>query len=172
MGAPAAADPDYLVTSTDMKVGVYTIVTGHGTLDVPRNVTVTLTRQETVDTLGTITVTGTDINGAALTEVITPLDNTTAYGTKAFKTVTKIEGTGWAVNSGTPDPDLITVGFGDSLGLPVLLSRDSVIRAFLGGNKESAHPTVAAGATTLAASTIKLNSALNGTAVIVDYYET
>src|SRR5512137_634398 len=70
IGTPLVEDDDWFVTSTNMKVGAYTLA--HTASDVPRNVIVTHTAVDAADTLGTITVAGTDINGEAITETITP----------------------------------------------------------------------------------------------------
>lgn len=106
-----AVDDDRLVVSTNMKVGTYTIAAQP---DVPRNVTVTHTTVAAgTDTLGTITVVGTDANDVAITEVITPTADSTKNGTKAFKTITSITGAGWVIAGGN---DTIKVGVGSVIG--------------------------------------------------------
>ena len=60
LGTPVVADVDRIVTSTDMKVGAYTIAAQP---DVPRNITVTRTAGDTADTGGTITVVCTNVDG-------------------------------------------------------------------------------------------------------------
>ncbi len=67
---------------------------------------------------------------------------------------------------------LIRVGTGAKLGLPVCLDRNTVVAAFLGGAREAVAPTVVVDADELEKNTVTLNSALNGSAVIVDLYET
>lgn len=166
VGSPAAADDDYIVESANMKNGTYTIA--HGTLDVARNVTVKHTAVGAADTLGTITTAGTDINGSAISEEITPSSGTTVQGTKAFKTVTSVTGSGWSINEGN---DTIKIGFGNKLGLPICLSRDTVVNAYLNGARESTRPTVAVDAADVSKNTVLLNSACDGNPVIVDYYE-
>lgn len=166
VGSPAAAADNYVVTQTDMKVGAYTLA--HTTLDAARNVTVTHTATSTVDTLGTVAVVGTDIYGNEITETITPSNGTTVQGVKAFKTITSVTGAGWEVADGA---DKIKVGTGEKLGLPVCLSRDTVLNAYLNGVREGTRPTVAVDAADLSKNTVDLDSACNGSPVIIDYYE-
>lgn len=165
LGSPATADDDFLVAAaTAMKVGAYTLL--NTVLDVARNLTLTHTATSTADTLGTVDVVGTDIAGNALTETITPVSGTVVQGTKAFKTITSITGVGWVVNTGA---DVIKVGFGDKLGLPDKLSRNTVHAAYLDGVRETTAATVVFSSSVLAGNMVDLNSACNGTAVIVDY---
>lgn len=165
-GSPAAASANYIVESTNMKNGAYTVA--HATLDVARNVTVTQTAVGVADTAGTITVAGTNIYGEAISEEITPSAGSTVQGAKAFKTITSVTGSGWIINEGN---DTIVVGTGGKLGLPVCLSRDTIVNAYLGGTRESTRPTVAFDDDEVEKNTVLLNSALNGSAVIIDYYE-
>lgn len=108
VAATTAAVANRFVASANMKVGAYTVanaspVWGGGCL-----VTVTHTQVGGVtDTLGTIDVVGTDLNGLAQTETITPLDGTVATGTKVFRTITSVTGVGWVINTGN---DTIVVG--------------------------------------------------------------
>ena len=103
------------VTSTNMKNGAYTIANQPASA---KNVTVTHTAAGTADTLGIITVVGTDENGKAQTEVITPLNGAVASGTKYFKTLTSITGSGWVIDAGSGN-DTIVVGFGNISAIPV-----------------------------------------------------
>jgi hypothetical protein len=68
---------------------------------------VTHTASGAADTLGTIAIVGTGVNGAALSETITPLSGTVATGTKIFRTVTSATGAGWVISAGN---DTITIG--------------------------------------------------------------
>jgi hypothetical protein len=122
LGSPVVDDVDRIVTTVSMANGAYTLAAQP---DVPRNITITHTAVSTVDTLGTITITGTDIGGAVITEVITPLNGTIASGAKAFKTVISVVGAGWAVVAGA---DSITVGVGGLIGLPHKLAVATCLR--------------------------------------------
>jgi hypothetical protein len=111
--AATAAVVDQFITSTDMKRGSYGAVANSGAMPTAgaRKVTITLTRQTGVDTtLGTVTITGTDIHGAAASETMTPLDNTTATSTKWFKTVNPTGVLGGSTWVSDGDADHIQVG--------------------------------------------------------------
>lgn len=119
--APAAAATNRIVTTTNMKVGTYTIANASPADNLCKNVTVTTTATGTADTQGTITVAGTDYNSEVISEVIVPVAGSTITGKRAFKTVTAVTGAGWVINPDTPANDTIVVGFGDVLGLPIRL---------------------------------------------------
>lgn len=164
-GSPATLDADYFFASAAMHNGAYTLLK----TSMPsgaRNITIGHTATSTVDTLGTIEVVGTDLNGDAMTETITPLNGTTASGLKCFATVTSITGSGWTVNSGA---DLVVIGYGDLIGLPDKLPHNSVLFAVFNGVRESTAPTVTFSSTVLGLNTVDLNSALNGSTVTVTY---
>lgn len=165
----ATADVDYFVVSVDMKVGAYTLA--HTTMpgNVARNVTVTQTAVGTEDTNGTVVVVGTDLAGNAITETLTPNDGATVAGTKAFRTITSITGVDWVIDGVEGTKDKITVGFGDIIGLPDLLPCNSVIFATLNGVREAVAPAVAVSTTALEGNTVDLDSALNGTPVVIYY---
>lgn len=114
--AATAAVADRFITATTMKRGTYGAVANGGLMPTAgaRHVTITLTRNDAVDSpLGTITIVGTDLRGAALTEVMTPLDNTIATSTGWFKTVTSVTGGNTWVAAGGADG--IVVGCGASV---------------------------------------------------------
>ena len=64
--------------------------------------------------------------------------------------------------------DSAAIGWGDVLGLPYLLSHNTVISAFLDNALEATAPTVTCSASAISGNTIDLNSALNGK--VVDAY--
>jgi hypothetical protein len=69
-----ADDDDRIVTSTNMlDSGTYTIAAQP---DVPRPLTIKVTKVSTVDTLGTLVVVGTDALGEAQTKTYTPIEET------------------------------------------------------------------------------------------------
>ncbi len=108
LAAATAAVTNRFVTSTNMKVGAYTVANASASWAAGFLVTVGHTTVATgTDTLGTITVTGTDLNGAALSETITPVADSTATGTRVFRTVTGVSGAGWVIAGGN---DTIIVG--------------------------------------------------------------
>lgn len=118
-----AADTDRIVTTTNMKVGAYTVAAQPYC---PSLITVTTTASGTADTQGTVVVVGTDIFGKAITDTITPVAGSTVSGTKYFKTVTSVTGVGWVIDAGAGN-DTIVVGVPASgglytRGLPVTIS--------------------------------------------------
>lgn len=139
LGAAALASTPLLVSATPCFVGNYTILNQP---DIPRNVTVSATPTGDADTLGTIVITGTNYIDAVITETITPLSGQTVAGTKAFKTITNIAGVGWVTNG---DADLMNVGTGNKLGLPVALTSTAEIPLAVLGTSITAHNPVAAG---------------------------
>lgn len=110
---------------------------------------------------GNVVLTGTNFNGDAITSTIALNGTTPVDGTKAFKTITKITLPAKTNSSG----DTVSVGFNEVLGLPYLLSHNTVEKAFLNNVLEATAPTVTTSATSLELNTIKLNSTLNGTDV-------
>ena len=128
--AATAAVPNRFITATTMKRGTYGAVANTGTMPTAgaRHVTITLTRNDAVDSpLGTITIVGTDLRGAALTEVMTPLDNTIATSVGWFRTVMSVTGGNSWVTAGGADgivvgcgAEVIAVeGLGKLIGLQV-----------------------------------------------------
>jgi hypothetical protein len=111
LGAPDVADPDGISASatinTTAVIGGALASGGVATFDVPRNVVGAWTGT------ATITITGADEYGVAMTE--TSASGTSHAGKKAFKTVTGVESSGSITSA--------TIGSGDVLGLPVALSQ-------------------------------------------------
>lgn len=105
-----AAVADKIVTIANMKVGTYTIAAQP---DMIRNITVTHATVTTTDTLGTITIAGTDSEDESVTEVLTPVADSIVTGTQCFKTVTSVTGAGWVIGGATEDT--ITVGTGSTI---------------------------------------------------------
>lgn len=114
-----------------------------------------------------VIVYGTNIWGDAISEtlpVFTVNTTGTVTGSKAFATVTSFlspahDGTGATV----------AIGTGAKLGLPTKLSRNIIQAAYLADVIEATPPTVAVSATAVESNTVTLNSALNSTAVVVQY---
>lgn len=133
--------------------------------DVPRNLTV---KGNDANVTGNVVIAGLDASGVAITETIALNAANVVVGNKAFASVTSITLPAYAV----ANTERVRVGTGAKLGLPVRLSRNSVIAAFLANVREATAPTVAVSAAALSSNTVTLNSALAGTDVIVDLYET
>jgi hypothetical protein len=106
--ATTAAVANRFVASTNMKVGTYTVANASPVWAGGCFVTVTHTEVGGgVDTLGTITIAGTDLTGAGISEAIVPVNGTVATGTKVFRTVGSVTGAGWVIGTGN---DTIVVG--------------------------------------------------------------
>ncbi len=166
LGAALLGVNNRILADTAMASGATTVVTSFAAQpDVPRNVTVT---GNGAAVAGNVVIVGTNEGGETITETIVAAGAATVLGTKAFATITQITLPAWV----SANTERIRVGTGARLGLGMLLSRNSVLRAFLGGVLEGTAPTVAFSATALEANTVTLNSALNGSAVLVDLYET
>lgn len=112
LAAANAVSADRFLNSVDMKVGAYTLdETTIGTAGA-RHVNVTHTAGDTVDTLGTITITGTDLAGQTISEVITPSSGALVAGTKWFRTVTGAVGAGWVIDAAEGTADTVEIGYG------------------------------------------------------------
>lgn len=169
LGSPALGTTTAVhaaVTDTGVPQTITTAITNPPT---PRNVTATSGGTAADIKAIQVVVNGTDAEGKTIQEtlpVFTENSATTVVGSKAFATVTSIvipahDGTGATT----------AIGLGAKLGLGARLSRNTVIAAFLGGVKEGTDPTVAASASAIESNTVTLNSALDGSAVLVDYYD-
>jgi len=113
-----------------------------------------------------VLITGTNMLDEVITESLPAFTVDTAgivVGNKAFKTVTSItlpamDGTGATVS----------IGYGDKLGLPYLLTDNNLLKTHLNHVLEGTAATIAMSATLIESNTIDLNSSLNGT--VVDAY--
>lgn len=125
MGTPDADDPNGFIVSQNLTaLGVFSVDTTAsaaiaaaalaGIADVPRNVVAAWTGT------AVLTVTGTDEYNQVMSE--SSASGTSFTGKKAFKTITDV--------SVSADVTLLTVGTGEVLGLPYLLSSKSDVLAF------------------------------------------
>lgn len=110
------ADDDKIVTVANMKVGDYTIAAQPS---VPSLIGITHASGDTTDTLGTITVIGTDTYKQALSETVTPEADGTVWTTRYFRTITKITGADWVIDGVEGTADTIKIGVPASGGLEV-----------------------------------------------------
>jgi len=95
---------DRIVASADMKVGTFTIAAQPY---VPSKITLTHTLTSTVDTLGTVTISGNDVDGRTITDTLTPVSSSTVTTTNVYKDVVSVTGADWVVAAGA---DTIVVG--------------------------------------------------------------
>ena len=100
-------DDNKIVTSTNMKVGAYTIAAQPVS---PAKISVFVTAADTADTMGTIVIVGTDEFGNAQTETVTPIAGATACTTGTFSTITSVTGAGWVIDGAECSNDTIIVG--------------------------------------------------------------
>lgn len=164
VGAVAAVRAAHTDTGAEV-----TLTAGITNPPTPRNITATAGGTPADIAAIQVTVTGTNAEGAVITEDLPAFTLNTAgtvVGNKAFATVTSVtipahDGTGATTSIGT----------GAKLGLGAHLARNTVVAAFLAGVKEGTAPTVATSPTALESNTVQLNSALNGSEVIVDFYQ-
>lgn len=100
----AAADDNKFVTTVDMKNAAYTIAAQPSC---PSRVGIKITAVSTADTMGIVTLIGTDQNDRVISEIIIPIAGSTVWGLLFFKALTSITGSGWAAIAGA---DSIIVG--------------------------------------------------------------
>lgn len=167
LGSPALGTATAVRAAVTDNGAQQVITTSITNPDVPRNVTATAGGTSADIKAIQVIVAGTNAEGVAITETLPAFTVNTAgtvTGNKAFATVTSItipahDGTGATTS----------VGVGAKLGLGDRLSRNSVQDAYLGGVREGTAPAVATSSTDIESNTVTLNSALDGSAVIVDY---
>lgn len=142
------------------------VTTGITQPSVPRNITATAGGTAASIKAIQVIIEGTNFADEVITETLPAFTVDTAgsvTGNKAFKTITSIT---------IPAHDAITattaIGFGEKLGLPYLLTHNTVDSAFLDNAKEATAPTVTVSTTAIESNTIDLNSALNSK--VVDVY--
>lgn len=169
LGSPAAADTDIIHAAVTDTGEEQTVTTGFTAPDVPRCVTATAggTAADIADVQ--VIVHGTNAEGVAISETLPAFTENSAgtvTGSKAFRTVTSVV---LPAHDGTAATT--SIGTGEKVGLGHRLARNTILAAYLGGAKEGTPPTVAVSASAIESNTVDLNSALNGTEVIVDYYD-
>lgn len=166
LGSPALGATDDILGDTALANGETTEVSAFdGQPDVARNLTVT---GNDANVSGDVVIEGLNEGGETITETIAANGANTVVGNKAFAEVSAVTLPAYD----TANTERIRVGTGAKLGLPLALTRNSVVAAFLDGAREGTAPTVAVSGSALESNTATLNSALDGSEVIVDLYET
>lgn len=153
-----AADADGVHAAIASKTTAQTITTAITNPPYPRNITVTPGDTTGDIKAGTVIITGTNIADKVITEDFAFLADAAdaKVGAKAFKTVTSIyipvqDGTGAS----------FTIGFGELLGLPVMLAHKPLAFALDDGVIMTA-PVVTADADELEKNVIDINGSLDG----------
>jgi len=118
----SVADADGILDGTALTAEPQNIKTFTKQPSCAKNLTVVGTAANMV---GDVVITGTDINGATITETFALNGTSAQTGDKAFKTVTNI-----ALPALTTEGDTVDVGWGVKLGLPVCLAQNTVIMAY------------------------------------------
>jgi hypothetical protein len=168
--APALGTTTAVHAAVTDNGGTQTITTGITNPDVPRNVTATAGGTAADIKAISVTVTGTDAAGAPLTEILPVFTVNTAgtvVGSVAFKTVTSI-----SIPAHDDVGATTSIGTGAKLGLGTKLSRDTIVNSYLGGTRESTRSTVVVSSSAIKSNLVTLNSALNATDVIIDFWQT
>ena len=101
----AAGELDYIVASTNLKVGAYTIANQPTAAS---RISFLVTTNGTVDTLGTIAIVGT-VDGGADSETVALVANKRVWSTKVYTALTSLTGAGWVIDAGN-DNDTIKIG--------------------------------------------------------------
>lgn len=153
-GSPALGTTAAVLAATALTGAPQTITVAITNPDVPRSTTIT---GNAGGIAGNVIVTGTNINGSAISETIALSGSSTVNGNRAFSTITSI-GLPVQTHGGT---DTVKIGLGAKLGLDAVVTRDVVIKAFLNNIPEASAWAVAVGTDV---------SALNATPVIIDRY--
>lgn len=167
-GLPGAADAAGLMAALTDDGAEAVVLAGNLLFqpDVPRNVTATAGGTAGDIKAIQVIVAGKNAEGQSITETLPAFTVNTAgtkAGAKAFAEITQVtipahDGTGATTS----------IGFGDVLGIGHKLTRNTVLNAHLANTLEGTAPTVAVSATVLESNTADLNSALDGTQVILD----
>lgn len=169
VGISGAGAADILAAYTDIGVqSIFKKTTITDPLE-PRNITATAGGTAGDIKAVVVKIGGKNVDGAAITENLPAFTVDTAgtkVGSKAFAEVDYVE---IPVHDGLGATT--SIGTGAKLGLGDKLARNTVLNAYLNNVKEGTAPTVAFSATAIESNTVSLNSALDGTDVVVDYLD-
>lgn len=168
LGEPKEADADGVLEAVEDSGEEVEVTEGIENPDVPRNITATAAGVEADIKAIKVTVVGTNDAGEAIEEELpafTVNEEGTVEGSKAFATVTKV-----VIPAHDGEGATTAIGFGDKIGLGVKLPRNTVLAAFVEGEKEGTAPTVATSSTVLASNTINTNTAMEEKALLVDLH--
>lgn len=139
------------------------IITGITNPAVPRNITATAGGTATDIGAIQVTIEGTNYADEVITEILPAFTLDTAgtvVGSKAFKTITSI-----TIPAHSGLGATTAIGFGEVLGIPYKLERNTVLAAYMNNTLESVDPTVLVDADNIENNTVDLNNALAGTQV-------
>ena len=172
---PVAASTTYIKDDLSGNTGstAVTITSFAAQPDVPRNITVT--PSGSTGNIGgcVITISGTDIKNASISETFSFATDSTAgqpaTGSKAFKTVSSIAFPAGCEKS--PYGATFDAGGGEKLGLDRCMDNaGDVFMSLIDGAKEATGPTMAASTSVVSNNTADFNGTMNGSADFVLYY--
>lgn len=140
LGAPELADVDQVVDDQALADGALVIA---AQLDVPRNLTYALTDGND-SASGVVTVVGKDMLGRAVSEVwtITAGVSKAMTGTIVFASITSVTASACSGNEGG---DLVNIGCGNVIGVPMDIDDSDEIRHVYLGNARVTTPTIVTG---------------------------
>jgi hypothetical protein len=141
--ATTAAVTNRFVTTTNMKVGAYTLANTTPVWSGACFITVTQTVVVTADTMGTIVVVGVDLAGQTRTETLTPVADSTVTGVVPFRTITSLTGVGWVI-AGSNDTLVIGCAAGN-----IACGTNGQLGGVLVNNTVATAVTIADGARTI-----------------------
>jgi hypothetical protein len=171
--APIASSTTYIVASAAgaTSAAVATLSTFTHQPDVARNLEITPATNVANVGSCTLTVTGTDINGHALSEdfAFSAGSGTKQVGNKAFKTVTLLS---WAASCEASTYNVTwAVGVGNKLGLKRCMDNaGDFFHSITNGTKDTSLATIASNRTVVGSNTIQFNSAPDASKIFVVYY--
>lgn len=157
--AAAAKSAVAVLAETALTDAPQTIITNITDPDVVRNLTV---KGNAGGIAGDVVIRGKNYANEDIEVTIALNGATEVLGLKAVKVVEEID-LPVETNVGT---DTVSIGVGDSLGLPYILTNNTVLKTYLDNTLEGTEPTVIASAN-LENNTILLDSALDATNVDV-----
>lgn len=126
-------------TGTSITLTGTLVANGIATFDVPRTVRVTATANTATTTF---TISGKDLYGIAMTEAIVGPNNTTAFGVKAFLTVSSV-----AISSAVANATAVNIGTASTIGLPIRVAQKSDVFINADGFTASVTPSITVGLT-------------------------
>lgn len=119
------------------------------------------------DVAAFFTVSGTDANIIITAKAYAENDGTMLMALTSANTSTVAVGASANTTAGSPQ-DIVSIGWNDKLGLPYMLTHNTVLKSYLNDALEGTAATVTTSTTAIESNTIDLNSALDGH--IVDVY--
>lgn len=144
---PALAVTDRYFASANMSAAAYAVANPSSGDSLCRNVVATITQVGGAnDTVGNLVIDGTNYSDVVIQETLALVQNGTATGVKAFKTVTGLRSATWVRDAGAGSEDTIVIGFGNKLGLSFIKNDAAAFLAAGLGTGLLMAPTVAVGA--------------------------